>query len=149
MLGLALAALAWSCLVALAGDVLDQVQERAGDLVWRQTADRQPERRIVVVDIDERSLREAGPWPWPREQQARLLDQIAAAGARQQILDIVFSDARPGDAVLAQAVRQHQPVLAQIFALEQGGQSSSGQLAGDLGWPNCPPAICTGFRLPR
>ncbi len=139
MLGLALAALAWSCLVALAGDVLDQVQERAGDLVWRQTADRQPERRIVVVDIDERSLREAGPWPWPREQQARLLDQIAAAGARQQILDIVFADARPGDAVLAQAVRQHQPVLAQIFALEQGGQTSSGQLAGDLGWPNCPP----------
>ena len=147
MLGLALAALAWTGLWAFAGGMLDQIQERAGDLVWRHTADRQPERRIVVVDIDERSLREAGPWPWPREQQARLLDQIAAAGARQQILDIVFADSRPGDATLARAVQKHQPVLAQVFALEQGGPTSAGQLAGALDWASCPPpfAQATGY----
>ncbi|WP_309828955.1 adenylate/guanylate cyclase domain-containing protein [Acidovorax delafieldii] len=139
MLGLALAASTWSCLWALAGGVLDQAQERIGDLVWRHTADRKPERRIVVVDVDERSLREIGPWPWPREQQAHLLDVIAAAGASQQILDIVFADSRPGDAVLAKAVQKHRPVLAQVFALEQGGQASAGQLAGALEWANCPP----------
>lgn len=134
-----LAALVWSCVWVLAGGVLDQIQERVGDLVWRQTADRQPERRIVVVDIDERSLREVGSWPWPREQQARLLDLIAAAGASQQILDIVFADSRPGDAVLAKALQRHRPVMAQVFALEQGGQTSVGQLAGALDWASCPP----------
>lgn len=139
MLGLALAASVWSCLWALAGGVLEQAQERIGDLVWRHTADRKPERRIVVVDVDERSLREIGPWPWPREQQAHMLDVIAATGASQQILDIVFADSRPGDAVLAKAVQKHRPVLAQVFALEQGGQTSAGQLAGALDWANCPP----------
>ncbi len=134
-----LAALVWSCVWVLACGVLDQIQERVGDLVWRQTADRQPERRIVVVDIDERSLREVGSWPWPREQQARLLDLIAAAGASQQILDIVFADSRPGDAVLAKALQRHRPVMAQVFALEQGGQTSVGQLAGALDWASCPP----------
>jgi adenylate cyclase len=136
---LVLAALVWSCVWVLACGVLDQIQERVGDLVWRQTADRQPERRIVVVDIDERSLREVGSWPWPREQQARLLDLIAAAGASQQILDIVFADSRPGDAVLAKALQRHRPVMAQVFALEQGGQTSVGQLAGALDWASCPP----------
>src|SRR5690606_33603101 len=87
-LALAAAALAvvhWT----LAGE-LDALQERAGDLAWRISADRTDERRLVVVDIDERSLREIGPWPWPRAVQAELLDRVAAAGASLQILDIVL-----------------------------------------------------------
>lgn len=139
--------LAWTSLQLLASDTLQQIEERAGDIVWRSTADREAERRLIVVDIDERSLHEIGPWPWPRPTQARLLDQIAAAGARQQILDIVFTDSRPGDDILAKAVQRHRPLLAQVFALEQGGQTSSGTLGGALGWATCPApfAEATGY----
>ena len=118
--------------------MLTQLEERAGDLVWRLGAERKDERRLIVVDVDERSLREVGPWPWPRATQAKLVLQIAALGAREQIFDIVFTDPQAEDAALVQAVQQKRPVLAQVFALEQGGQPSVGQLAGALDWTRCP-----------
>ena len=137
-LSLMLASLVWALLHFAARPTLIVIEEHSGDLVWRLGADRSDERRLIVVDIDERSLREVGPWPWPRATQARLVEQIAAAGARQQIFDIVFTDPRPDDDALVRAVQQHRPVLAQVFALEQGGQPSVGQLAGALDWPACP-----------
>lgn len=140
---MALAALATALLVTLlvlrlAQPWLLALEERSGDWVWAQTASHADERRLIVIDIDERSLTEVGPWPWPRSTQARLLEQLARAGASEQILDIVFAEQRPDDALLARAVRQHNPVLAQVFALEQGGQPQVGQLAGALDWAGCP-----------
>ena len=137
-LSLVLAGLVWALQHFAAGSVLIQLEERAGDLVWRLSADGRDERRLIVVDIDNRSLAELGPWPWPRATQARLVQQLAALGARQQIFDIVFADSRSDDAALVQAVQQQHPVLAQVFALEQGGKPSVGQLAGALDWPSCP-----------
>ncbi|MEX0959158.1 MAG: adenylate/guanylate cyclase domain-containing protein [Burkholderiales bacterium] len=32
--------------------------------------------RIVIVDIDERSLQQEGRWPWPREKLARVVDRL-------------------------------------------------------------------------
>jgi PAS domain S-box-containing protein len=46
---------------------------------------------IVVVGIDNRSLRELNVWPWPREYHGALLDRLIAAGARRVALDIDFS----------------------------------------------------------
>ena len=136
--GLALAGLTWLLLQLLAGPWLTALEEGTGDWAWALAAERTQERRLVVVDIDERSLSEIGPWPWPRATQARIIEQLAHLGARQQILDIVFSDAHADDAPLSQAFAHHRPVLAQVFALEQGGTPSVGQLVGALDWPTCP-----------
>ena len=114
------------------------LEERFADAMWRATASKIDERRLIVVDIDERSLSQIGPWPWSRDIQAQLIERIAAAGAGKQVLDIVFADARPGDDRLRQAFEQHKPILAQAFALEQGGEPSTGQLAGALSWVSCP-----------
>ncbi|QDQ26278.1 adenylate/guanylate cyclase domain-containing protein [Chitinimonas arctica] len=49
--------------------------------------------RVVVVDLDEKSLAEIGRWPWPRNVVARLVDKltgqyrVAAVG-----FDIVFAE---------------------------------------------------------
>src|SRR5689334_18873328 len=32
---------------------------------------------VIVVDIDRRSLDALGPWPWPRETMARLIEAVA------------------------------------------------------------------------
>jgi adenylate cyclase len=85
------------------------LEERSGDLVWRMGAERKDERRLILVDINEQSLREIGPWPWPRATQARLIEQLAKAGARQQILDIVLADARPDDAKLNRSCSSIRP----------------------------------------
>jgi EAL domain-containing protein (putative c-di-GMP-specific phosphodiesterase class I)/CHASE2 domain-containing sensor protein len=47
---------------------------------------------IVMVGIDEKSLREVGRWPWPRGRYAELVDAIDAAKPRQQVHDIMFPD---------------------------------------------------------
>lgn len=137
-LALLVAVLVWACTAWLAGPFIDRLDERSADLAWRLHAQARDEQRLIIVDIDENSLREIGPWPWPRETQARLMQQLAEAGAALQIYDIVFADDRPGDPQLAQALQAHQPVLAQVFALEQGQHTQSGQLAGALPWPGCP-----------
>jgi adenylate cyclase len=118
---------------------LDGLAERSTDWAWRQIAQPLEERRLVVVDIDERSLAEVGPWPWPRATQARLLNRLAEGGAGLQILDVVFADARPDDAALQRAIAAHQPVLAQVFALPgQGDQTRTGEPGGALPGLRCP-----------
>lgn len=136
----ALAAALFSLLLTLwfAQPWLQALEERSGDWAWSRAASHTQERRLIVVDVDERSLAEVGPWPWPRATQARLLENLAQAGTGQQILDVVLPEPRADDALLAQALRRHDPVLAQVFALEQGGQPAVGRLAGALPWPACP-----------
>lgn len=136
--GLLVALLAWLLLLASTGPWLAALQERVGDWAWTLGAGRGDERRLIVIDVDERSLAEVGPWPWPRATQARLIDQLAQAGASQQVLDIVFTTAQPQDAILAQALARHRPVLAQAFALQQSGHPTVGQPTGALDWPTCP-----------
>lgn len=45
---------------------------------------------VVVVDIDEASLRKLGQWPWPRSQMATLLDALRQQGAAVVGLDILL-----------------------------------------------------------
>lgn len=137
-LSLLLATAVWAGCLLWVPAVFSALEERSTDLVWRLSADRTDERRLIIVDIDERSLNEVGPWPWPRGTQALLIQRLAQQGVQQQVLDIVFADTTADDAKLADALRQHQPVLSQVFALEQGGAPMSGQLQGALGWATCP-----------
>lgn len=60
---------------------------------------------IIVVDIDESSIKEIGHWPWPRDKVAQLVDGIRALGAISVALDVFFSDSPPNpvDEVLAKA----------------------------------------------
>lgn len=51
------------------------------------------EAPVVIVDIDERSLRGIGQWPWSRAVHARLLERLQAAGAAAVGFDIVFPEA--------------------------------------------------------
>ena len=146
-LSLLLAVLVWGSLDTLLPRWLYGLEERSGDWVWRATAKTSDERRLIIIDIDERSLAEIGPWPWPRATQAKLMQTLADAGVRQQVFDIVFSDTHPDDPQLLQAIQKHRPVLAQIFALEQGGTPAIGQTSGALDWATCPSpfAPATGF----
>src|SRR5258706_11371736 len=61
------------------------LREFAFDLVltadqpFRPAADHEKSFRVVVVDIDPRSLEAIGSWPWPRATTAALIDAVAAA----------------------------------------------------------------------
>ncbi|USG60448.1 CHASE2 domain-containing protein [Sneathiella marina] len=47
--------------------------------------------QLVVVEIDPKSLREIGTWPWKRSLHALLIDRLTAAGAGTVIFDVDFS----------------------------------------------------------
>ena len=67
---------------------------------------------IVLVGIDEKSLRQVGRWPWPRSRYAELIEAIDAAGPKQQVHDIVLSEhtEKREDQRLAQGLRNSRNV---------------------------------------
>lgn len=74
-------------------------------LAWHPPA---PSEDILIIGIDRRSLRELGPWPWPRATHAALLEQLAGHAPRAVLFDVFFdraSAAPAGDARLAAAMR--------------------------------------------
>lgn len=47
---------------------------------------------IRIVDIDEKSIARLGQWPWPRQQLARLVNELSGMGVAVIAFDIVFPE---------------------------------------------------------
>ena len=127
-------------LMALASAVwapqLQQWEERLASRTWSLANSDATERRVVVVDIDEKSTQALGPWPWPRERVATLLSGLDAYGVNLKVVDVLFEGALDPaqDQKLAAALKAGSPaVISQLFALNPQAQLKSGQLAGAMG----------------
>ena len=141
---LALAGLLAVALYAGLRPAMLTLEERLGALGWTLYADPAMEQRITLVTIDEASLAEVGPWPWPRETLARLVTAIDDAGAQLQLHDIVYAEPRPGDAELAAALAASRgAVLAQLPVLQSREPVRTGDLTHPLAGLQC------GAGLPR
>lgn len=135
---LLLAAMVVSVLQLAAPAALVQLEQVFGDLNWRLGASSRPERRVVVVDIDEPSLKQIGPWPWPRATTARLAQKLEEAGAVVQAYDITFSDTKDGDDELAAAWTRAPVVVGQILSLDPQVTARVGQVSGATQQAGCP-----------
>ena len=81
---------------------------------------------IVLVAIDEKSIREVGRWPWARGRYAELIEAIDAQDPVRQVHDIMFSEKSEPveDRRLAEALeRSNNVVLAYVPRL--GAQDGS------------------------
>lgn len=98
--------------------VLERLEAIAYDIRLRAFMPRTLDERIVIVDIDEKSLAEVGRWPWPRDRMAdlvnRLFDQqrVAVLG-----MDVVFAEPDESSGLqrleaLAQGPLRSQPGFA-------------------------------------
>jgi adenylate cyclase len=89
------------------------------------------DERVVIVDVDERSLAQVGRWPWPRETVARLVEAIVDRGGASVLgLDTLFAEPErgsSGDEALAAAMRGRPVVLGYYFSSDRGGVTA-GQL---------------------
>ncbi|MGV1099134.1 CHASE2 domain-containing protein [Thiovibrio sp. JS02] len=72
--------------------LLSTFDNRLTDAMFRWRGVTPPNEPIVIIDIDEKSLRTLGQWPWPRHQVARMVECIGSAGPRAIGLDIVFAE---------------------------------------------------------
>ncbi|MDX2217489.1 MAG: CHASE2 domain-containing protein [Burkholderiales bacterium] len=70
-----------------------QLELQAYDTRLRLTMPRTVEDRVVIIDLDEKSLQAEGRWPWPRDKMA-LLTRQAFDKYKLKVLgyDIVFSE---------------------------------------------------------
>ena len=49
-------------------------------------------RPVSIVDIDEKSLKKLGQWPWPRTRIADLVANLTKLGAVVIAFDVIFSE---------------------------------------------------------
>jgi adenylate cyclase len=75
-------------------DLLVRFEYLAYDIRMRSTltAREAADPRVVIVDIDERSLAAVGQWPWPREVVGRLVEQLGQYQVAVIGFDIVFAE---------------------------------------------------------
>jgi adenylate cyclase len=101
-------------------------------LLFRLRGARQGPADIVVVGIDRESSRvfevPNRPDKWPRRLHARLVDRLAAAGARVIAFDVLFRDRRDPehDRALAESVRKAGNVLLIEDLVKERGTSLGG-----------------------
>lgn len=51
-----------------------------------------PPTNVAVIDVDERSLRKLGQWPWPRYRIAEIIKRTLSLGATSVAVDFLFSE---------------------------------------------------------
>ncbi len=71
------------------------------DSLLRWSDSRPPDSRIVIVDVDEKSLSTVGQWPWRRDIVGQLISRLREKGATVVALDIVFAEPDRYQAVIA------------------------------------------------
>ena len=58
----------------------------------RSPATKNAPAKAVIIDIDERSLRDIGQWPWPRTVLADLVNKLTDYGVAVIGFDMVFAE---------------------------------------------------------
>lgn len=117
--------------VALAGSaffsqlqVMGWADAQLHDLFTRWLPPRPATAQLVLVDIDERSLAEIGPWPWPRPVIAQLMKSMRDRGVRLQVWDMFLAEPASGDAEVEKLLASPASdiLLAQVLVVDPAVQ---------------------------
>jgi adenylate cyclase len=85
---------------------LEELRVRTFDLFQVLRPRMQTARPVVIVDIDEDSLKTIGQWPWPRTTVAELVTRITQLGAIAIGFDVIFAEPdRMSPAIAEQSFR--------------------------------------------
>ncbi|MDE1153828.1 MAG: adenylate/guanylate cyclase domain-containing protein [Micavibrio sp.] len=86
---------------------------------YNRAIPRQPADDVVIVDLDEESLRRIGQWPWPRSVVADLPVILRQLGAKAVAYDVVFAEHdRTSPSVIARSLPQTPEMAAVVTALD-------------------------------
>ena len=72
--------------------LLTALDNRVADAMFRWRGPVKTTGSVVIVDIDEKSLREIGQWPWSRNIVAELVHRILNEKPRVIGMDIFFPE---------------------------------------------------------
>jgi CHASE2 domain-containing sensor protein len=80
---------------------------------------------VTIVEIDERSLKAVGQWPWPRTRMAELVEKIRAAEPKAIALDILMPEA---DALSPERLLAHAQLRDTALAQALSGQPTNDEV---------------------
>lgn len=128
-------------------DYFQSLDSRVRDFYFKVRGPEKTSDEIVIIDIDEKSIKELGQWPWERNKFARILQNLSDGGAGIIGLDIVFSEAdktSPNrvakefgvqglylpdyDSILAQTISQTPTILGYVFDFDVKNEEEAPQI---------------------
>ena len=118
--------------------VIEQLDNIIYDARLNLTMPRGVYDRVVVLDIDERSLGEVGRWPWSRNLMARLMDKLFDQyGIRMVGFDVVWAERDTSSGVdtldaLAQKEFRDQPAFQAAYQQARPRLDYDGQFAASI-----------------
>jgi len=126
--------LAMALVALLAASPLRQpLADGLHDAALRAVAREAHYREVLVVDIDDASLRALRPrlggWPYSRDTYALAVSYLRELGAQAIVLDIVLTESREGDAALARALAERQDVVLAAAGLRRSASASPQEAA--------------------
>ena len=122
--------------LALAGLTASPLTTRLDNILYdalQRASARAVDPSILIVEVDEKSLRDMGAWPWPRTAHARMIDSLTKAGAETIVYDVLFSQpaAEPAeDMALANAIARSGRIYLPQFIAPGSAEGAPQQLVG-------------------
>lgn len=111
--------------------VIDRWEWQAYDLKVRNTLSYQQDPSLAIIDIDERSLYEAGQWPWSRVTLAELVETLFEQyDAGLLGVDVVFAE--PESSLWQEhwaALSEDYPALSEVPPPDDGDERLASTLA--------------------
>ena len=108
---------------ALPPTFLARLDNAAYDVLLRSVRTRPLNGRVVIVDVDERSLSTIGQWPWRRDLIGELIARLRNMGAATVALDMVFAEPdRYGDPAAYPEANARHPFDEALAGMLGGGR---------------------------
>lgn len=110
--------------------LLEQIENSSYDARIRATMPGTVDPRIVIVDIDERSLTAEGYWPWDRDKFAVMVEQLLDQYAVRAIgFDVLFAE--PQRSAFQEMLDRLEPRPEVRAQLEDTGQTLGFNASGE------------------
>jgi len=98
---------------------------------WVRFNQRVPTENVVIAAIDPGSLRQLGRWPWPRDVQSLLYNQLADLGAAAVVADVLYTEPDADsafDQLLADSLARQKLTILPVFTEGTQGQNGAEKL---------------------
>lgn len=108
----------------LASHLVDPLDALVHDAIVRATP-HAADPHILIVAIDDASIRKLGRWPWSRAVHARLIDRLSDAGVKAIGYDVLFVEPGPGDAALGRALARSAKTALPLLLAAPGDDGAA------------------------
>mgnify|MGYP002777011614 CR=1 FL=1 len=104
-------------------DALKPLEQVGYSALFRLRGARSWDSRLVLVKIDDDSIKQIGRFPWKRTEYVPLIDRLTRADASVIAIDLLFSEPTPEDVGFAKSIERSNRVI-----LATGGGEAANSL---------------------